>query len=175
VLVLSSATRGASLAAYDVQGDAILLEAQTPYVGQPHRWLNPAGIADFDGDGALEVAFVAMPHLVKRLEVWTLAGNGFEHVASLDDVSNHRLDSSHIGMAAVGDFDGNGTPDLAVPNGGRDALRLLGFAGGKAREIARLPLGGAADGAISARPDAGGWIFEVPLENGRIVRISFRD
>ena len=175
VLVLSSLTQGASLAVYGVAEDALVLEAKTPFIGRPSRWLNPAGLADFDGDGQIDIAFVAMPHLVKRLEVWTMAGTGLRQIATVDDVSNHRLGSQHIGMAATGDFDGNGIADLAVPDGARAVLRLIGLAGGNPSEIARLPLEGRSDGAIMAAPSAIGWTFRVPLEAGHTVRLAYPD
>ena len=31
--------------------------AETPPTGSPNTWLNPAGIADFDGDGMADIAY----------------------------------------------------------------------------------------------------------------------
>lgn len=173
VLVESSVDGGASLAVYGVEDGALRLEAKTAHIGQPNRWLNPVPLADFDGDGRLDVAFVAMPHLVKRLDVLTFRGGELRRLTSVDDVSNHRLGSPHIGMSATGDFDGDGVIDLAVPDGSRTALRLLSFAGSSLREIARLPLDGRADGVIVARRDGGKWTFEVPLEGGGARKLAF--
>ena len=174
VLVLTSVAAGASLAAFDISNGAIRLEAQTPFIGEPNRWLNPAGVADFDGDGRLEIAFVAMPHLVKRLELWSLTNGALRKEIELGDVSNHRLGSVHIGTAAVADFDGNGIEDPAVPDGSRQELRILSFAGETPRELRRLPLSGPADGEISARRAGDGWEITVPLEGGPSDTLALR-
>jgi len=41
-------------------------------------------------------------------------------------------------MAAAADFDGDNITDLAIPDGSRRGIRILSFAGGKAREVARI-------------------------------------
>ena len=172
-LVLSSVREGASLAVYGVENGALRRKAKTPFIGQSNRWLNPAPLADFNGDGRLDIAFVAMPHLVKRLDVWTMDSGQLRRIASTGDVSNHRLGSTHIGMTATGDFDGDGVADIAAPDGNRAVLRLISFAGGEPREIGRLPLDGRADGAISVRQKGGAWVFEVPLEGGTTRQLAF--
>jgi len=172
ILVLTALDQGASLAAYAVEGDAITLKAKTPFVGQPYRWLNPAGIADFDGDGQLDVALVAMPHLVKRLEFWTLGPKGFQKIGAVDDVSNHNNGSPFTGMAAVADIDHDGIADLAIPDGSRRFIRVISFAKGKVRDIARLPLPFAANGTFSLRQQAEGYVLTVPMTGGEIAELK---
>jgi hypothetical protein len=36
---------------------------ETPPISMVHRWLNPAGVADYYGDGRLELALVVTPNL----------------------------------------------------------------------------------------------------------------
>jgi len=50
IVVRSYLTRGAALAAFRVEGYRLEWVAETPPIGVAHRWLNPAGVADFDGD-----------------------------------------------------------------------------------------------------------------------------
>lgn len=171
VVVLSSISQGASLAAFYVVGNQVLLKARTPYIGTSHRWLNPAGIADYDGDGQLDVTFVAMPHLVKRLEMWTLGDRGFRNTMTAEGFSNHRNGSSHTAMSASADFDGDGVTDLALPDAERRIVRIISFAGMGRREINRLPLPAPADGDFSLLNDDQGWLLRVPLENGAIAEL----
>lgn len=171
VLVLTSLKKGASLAAYSLVDDKIALKAKTPFIGRPYRWLNPAGIADFNGDGKTDVAFVAMPHLAKRLEFWTLSDQGFRQIGEMEDVSNHQNGSPHTGMSAVADFDGDNSADLAIPDGSRRIIRIISFAGSKPREITRIPLPFAANGTFSLRKDGNNYVLTVLLINNDIVDI----
>ena len=93
IVVRSSLTRGAQLAVYGraPEGGDLVLRATTPYIGQPHRWLAPAGIADIDGDGRNEIAYVDRPHLLKVLRLWRYEDGALREVAALSGVTNHRI------------------------------------------------------------------------------------
>ena len=49
--------------------------------------------------------------------------------------SNHQIYSRELGMSAVLDFNGDGIPDLLVPDAKREALRVVTFANGQFRQI----------------------------------------
>jgi hypothetical protein len=170
VVVRSYIDRGAALAIAAVRGTEVKIIAETPPIGIPNRWLNPAGIADFDGDGRLDIAYVQMPHVLGRLRVWTLGKHGLRQVATVDGVSNHALGSPMLGLSAVADFDGDGVADLAIPSVDRRTLRFLTFKGG-AREIARkaLPAAAASDFAVEHRD--GKPVVLVGIEGGRTVEV----
>jgi hypothetical protein len=172
VLVRSYVEKGSALAVIGVRGDKLTILAETPPTGRPHTWLNPAGIADFDGDGRLDVAYVQMPHVLGRLRVWTLRPDGLREIATLDDASNHVAGSPNLGLSAVADFDADGTADLAIPTLDRRSVRFITFKGG-VRELARrhLPSPAVSDFAIAR--EAGKPIVVVGLAGGRKVRISF--
>jgi len=83
---------GARLSIYGPRG----LIAATPFIGRPNRWLAPAGAADLDGDGRVEIADVDRPHLVRRLRIWRLEGTALREIAALDGVTNHRIGDPEI-------------------------------------------------------------------------------
>lgn len=93
VVVESQARAGAQLAVYDASGKI----AATPHIGRANRWLAPVGVADLDGDGAIELAYIDRPHLAKTLRVWRYEAGGLVPVADLAGLTNHRIGERDIG------------------------------------------------------------------------------
>jgi hypothetical protein len=139
VAVKSYLAAGAALAVIGKRGNGYAILAETPPIGTPNRWLNPTGIADFDGEGSIEIALVRMPHALGRMELWRWSSNKLTKIAETRDTSNHAIGSRSLKLSAVADFDGDGVADLAIPSFDRRSIRLLSFKGG-IREIARLAL-----------------------------------
>ncbi len=103
IVVRSYLTRGSALAVFGMRGGAFVRIAETAPIGRAARWLNPAAIADFTGDGRLEIAIVKTPHIGGTLEFWRLNGGNLSRVARLSGFSNHVIGSRELGLAAVGD------------------------------------------------------------------------
>jgi len=98
VVVESDLQLGASLAIYDIGG----LVARTPFIGQRHRWLAPAGIADLDGDGAPELAYIDRPHLVAELVILRFEPGQGGTAAQLIEAARHPgLTNHRIGDRAI--------------------------------------------------------------------------
>ncbi|SIT81807.1 Repeat domain-containing protein [Yoonia rosea] len=93
IVVETLASAGAQLAVYDETGKI----AATPHIGQTNRWLAPIGIADLDGDGAVEIAYIDRPHLAKTLRVWRYRDDALVPVADLPGLTNHRIGERDIG------------------------------------------------------------------------------
>lgn len=169
ILVLSSTQKGAALAAYSVEDGNIVSKAQTDFIGRAFRWLNPAGIADYNGDGALDVALVQKPHLSKQLEFWTLRNGAFSRLASIGNISNHHNGSQATHLSASTDFDGDGTVDLAILSGDYRILRMVKFVGNRAQEFAKFSL---------PSPGIGNFILHqnqllVPMASGKNFELNF--
>ena len=88
LVVETDIRRGAMLSVYGAEGQVI---AQTKPLGQPHRWLAPAGVGDFDGDGRVEIAYVDRPHLARELVFVRLQDRALTEVARLPGLTNHRI------------------------------------------------------------------------------------
>lgn len=93
IVVETLASAGAQLAVYDETGKI----AATPHIGQTNRWLAPIGVADLDGDGAVEIAYIDRPHLAKTLRVWRYRDDALVPVADLPGLTNHRIGERDIG------------------------------------------------------------------------------
>ena len=138
LVVKSYLDRGAAIAVFGIAGDQIVPIAESAPIGLAHRWLNPIGAADFDGDGTIEIAVVRTPHIGGILMFYHLSANRLVEVARYRGFSNHQMGSRNLQLSAISDFDGDGLPDIALPTADRRVLRLLSFAGGQMREIRRI-------------------------------------
>ena len=107
---------GARFAVY--RGDGSLLTA-TPYIGRNFRWLAPVAIADLDGDGAIELAYIDRPHLAKTLRVWRYRDGDLTEVASSAGLTNHRIGDAFIvgGLKTCGS-----APEMITVDAGWDRI-----------------------------------------------------
>ena len=168
VVVKSYLDRGSALAIIDAEAMKII--AETPPIGHAHAWLNPAGIADFDGNGTTDIAVVRQPHVVGLLQLWSWQNQQLRKVAEVPDVSNHFIGSRALGMHWTADFDADGHPDLAVPSLDRRSLRVIAFVP-KVRDIARVSLPARIVTNIGSTNVGGRPGLVAGLEDGRLVVI----
>ena len=97
VVVESHETQGARLAIWGIRDGALAQIAATPHIGTRFRWLAPVAVADLDGDGLVELAYVDRPHLAKVLRVWRYGADGaLTQVASAEGLTNHRIGWDYI-------------------------------------------------------------------------------
>ncbi|RED12256.1 FG-GAP repeat domain-containing protein [Pontivivens insulae] len=92
VVVESLARQGARIAVYGADGR----KAVSPAIGTRFRWLAISAIADFDGDGRVEIAAVDRPHLAKTLRFWRVEDGEIQEVAWFPGVTNHRFGAAEI-------------------------------------------------------------------------------
>jgi len=114
IVVETSLTSGAALAVYGLGDGGLARRGATPFIGTRHRWLAPVGVADFDGDGRIEIAYVDRPHLAKALVLVRLEGGRLVELARLAGVSGHRIGDTAITSAVQTCADG---VVLLVPDG----------------------------------------------------------
>lgn len=143
IVVKSYLSRGAALAVLTMAPEGLRIADETPAIGRAHRWLNPAGIADYDGDKHDEVAIVVTPHIGGRLEFWGYRDGKLHRKSQLNGFSNHVIGSRAQNLSASADFDGDGIIDLALPSHDRRAIRFISLAGGSASMLAHIKLSGA--------------------------------
>ena len=171
VLVKTYLKRGSCLAVIGLRNGHYEVLAESQPLGAPHRWLDPAGIADFNGDGHVDVALVRQPHVVGALELWTWNEGRLRKVSELSDTANHIAGTRAIHMAAVADFNGDGIADLAVPSLDRTRLRIITFVTGP-RELASVVLPSrAATNLAIASTSSGVPAIVVGLADGSLVVI----
>ena len=99
ITIRSHQNKGGQIAVYGItasQPNQLSLVASTPYIGQSYRWLAPVGIADFNNDGAMDIAYIDRPHLAKILRVWSYAPTGLKQIAQKQGLTNHRIGDDFI-------------------------------------------------------------------------------
>ncbi len=141
LLIESDALKGSALVVFGVRsGKAGAIDlheiARSPHTGSTFRWLNPAGVADFDGDGQLDIASVITPHIGGVLTLYHYRPPLLVPFATTMDVSNHKMGELEQSLAAVVTLPGL-RPAIIVPDMTLSALHAFRWeAPGQWKELA---------------------------------------
>ncbi len=98
--------------------------ARSAPTGGTFYWLNPVGVADFDGDGRLDIASVTTPHVGGILNLYHYRPPLLEAFAKVMDVSNHRMGDPEQDLAVIVELPGL-RPTVIVPDMSLTALHAL--------------------------------------------------
>lgn len=134
ILVESDDKLGSSLVVYGLRLGAgarqpVLAQlARSPFIGTANRWLNPVGVADFDGDGRLDIAAVSTPHLGGVLTLYRYQPPGLDPVAIAPGFSNHRNGSAEQQLAAIVHRPGR-RPTVILAGNDLQTLHAIGIEG----------------------------------------------
>lgn len=168
LVVKSTPDKGSALAVIGRLDGEWKIVAETPPTGEPNGWLNPAAVADFDGDGTVDIALVRTPHRDGVLQVWAWEGGRLALKHEAGGYSNHAFGKTALDLAAAVDLDGDGVPELAIPTVDRASLAILSLKGG-IKERQRISLPAKAERGVAALGSGKEARLIVGLEDGRIA------
>lgn len=170
IVIESDVNSGASLAVYAIVSGQLKAVASTPFLGQSNRWLNPVGVGDFDGNGRLDIALVATPHIGGILRLYEFSDSGLRLFSEYAGVSTHKIGSINLGLGQVVES----TPKdlLILPNQYHDALMLLEWTQSGIKQIAKTRLNGRLESSLIPVKKKDHWYFR--LDNGDFYELSLK-
>ncbi len=124
IVIESDAVRGSATVVLGVRAKSLVEVARSPYAGSTFLWLNPVGVADFDGDGKLDIATVITPHIGGMLTLYHYQPPQLVPFARAMDTSNHRMGDPEQDLAVIVEVPGQ-RPTVVVPDMSLKALHAL--------------------------------------------------
>jgi hypothetical protein len=141
VVTESDTETGARVVAYSPDGERL---AAGPPVGSGFRWRHQLAVAPFAPDGVPELAAVKTPHIGGTAEFYRYdpTDETLRIVGAVEGVSSHTIGSRNLDGGVAADADGDGQPELVVPDDPRRALVGIRRTDSGAMAAWRVPVGG---------------------------------
>jgi len=141
IATISDAKYGSRIAVFNEMGTRLGIGKAT---GQGYRWRHQLAVAPFSDTGSLQIVDVAMPHLAGVVEFINFDPDlrRLNVQSQVSGFSSHAMGSRNLDMAVAGDFDGNNSVELVLPNQKYDELAGINSRGSSAEVAWRVPVGG---------------------------------
>jgi hypothetical protein len=173
VVVRSYLDWGAALSVFGLRDGELVQIAEADPIGRPHRWFNPIGAADFNGNGQVEFAAVITPHIGGWIVLCRHDGRHLREIGRWPGYSKHGIGSTVLRMATVVDANGDGLLDITVPTHDRNVLKAVTLIDGELAELQSVSNASAITTSIVAVDLDGNGLEEIiyGLDNGSLVVI----
>jgi hypothetical protein len=159
ITTVSSEANGAQIRVYRATDGSLMTSG--PAIGQGGRWRHQLAWGAFGPNGENELVEVLTPHIGGVVGFYRYDGaDTLNIVATLEGYTSHVIESRNLDMAVAGDFNGDGQPEIVIPNQTRTTLAGIRHASDdSAAVIWELPLDGTLITNLSA----------IQLENGQLA------
>jgi hypothetical protein len=142
ITTVSAEGSGAKIVIYNV--DPIGEAASTAFTGANSTWRHQLMHANFgdDCESGYRVAAVQRPHSTKTLEFFEVSGSSMPLKETAGGYTSHQVHQQNLDMAAGGDFDGDGNPEVVLFDTNFQKIVGVAIQGGAAKEVWRKEIQG---------------------------------
>lgn len=185
VTTISNSAVGARLRVYSLSDGEplqLLQLAQAPAINLGGRWLHQLAVGPLGPNGETNVVEIRTPHIGGEVRYYELdpdrpVGDNLKLTASTSRYTSHDIRSRNLDRVVLGDFNGDGIPELVVQNQVKDVLvglqRTSGDAGVEIVWSIRLPSPIESNLAVSCNAGLGIMEIMFATRSHQLVKAQF--